>query len=293
MKAASQLVRAFGPLTVLSSTLLYSQLTIAHSKLDRSIPNDKDVIETFGLSSQISLPKRINILVWNLHKGSNDDFATDFVSLGLQKDLVISQEMYLNPLMRLVFSSFPYYFYSTATSFCFGKELTRTGVSTSGPVLPTKIEFIRTQTVEPITNSPKVTLITRYPIRFTSKELTVVNIHGINFVGGDSYRKEMNRIYESLKNVPSPIIFAGDFNSWSDERNTILKEMIQKLGLKETGFSPDYRLKFNKHPLDHFYYTSDIKIVSAKVEEFYQGSDHKPLEVIVEYSPQTTLAKSH
>lgn len=293
MKTISQISKSLVLSAGLISALGFSGLTLGSENLSHPVPTNKDVVKTFGFPSQISLTKRMNILVWNLHKGANDTFATDFVSLAYQKDIVLSQEMYLTPLMRMVFDSFPHYFYATATSFFFGKELTRTGVATSSPVMPSSIEYVRTETLEPVVNSPKVTLITRYPILFSTKQLTVVNIHGINFVDGPSYRKEMNRIYEALKNIPSPIIFAGDFNSWNDDRLSILKEMGQKLGLNEASFSPDHRMRFNKHPLDHFYYTDDIKIISAKVEDFYQGSDHKPLEVIVEYSPRLKFRKNH
>jgi endonuclease/exonuclease/phosphatase (EEP) superfamily protein YafD len=229
MKTFTQISKGLSLSVTLAGSLLFSGTTLASNDLSHPVPTDKDVILTFGLSSQTSLTKRINILVWNLHKGSNDTFSTDFVSLAYQKDLVLSQEMYLTPLMSMVFGSFPHYFYASATSFYFGKELTRTGVATSSPVLPSSINYVRTETLEPVVNSPKVTLITRYPIRFSTKQLTVVNIHGINFVDGPSYRKEMNRIYEALKNIPPPLIFAGDFNSWNDDRYAILKELSQKL----------------------------------------------------------------
>lgn len=255
--------------------------------------NDKEVILTFGFPSRAVLAKRINILIWNLHKGTNATFATDFISLGHQKDLIISQEMYLSPFMRTIFDTFPHYFYTSATSFYFGKKLIRTGVMTSSPVLPTYISYLKTETLEPVSNSPKVTLITRYPLGSSTKELTVVNIHGINFVDGSSYQKEMNRIYEALKNIAPPIIFAGDFNSWNSERYAILKEICQKLKLNAAIFSPDYRKTFKKYPLDHFYHTRDLKIISAKVEDFYQGSDHNPLEVVVEYSPRLRFKQNY
>ena len=275
----------------LSIAFAFSAVIQATTIYSHPIPNENDVILTFGLGTQESLPSRMSILVWNLHKGANKTFASDYETLANQKDLVLSQEMYLTPQMRSVFGAFPNDFYATATSFLFGKILTRTGVDTSSSVQPKSIEFVRTEILEPVINSPKVTLITRYPIRHSNKMLTVVNIHGINFVEGPSYKKEMDRIYEALKDIPSPLIFAGDFNSWNDDRFNILNELSQKLKLNEAKFYPDFRLTFNKHPLDHFFYTDDIKIVSAKVEEFYQGSDHKPLELEIEYSPRVFLTK--
>ncbi|MGZ3787619.1 MAG: endonuclease/exonuclease/phosphatase family protein [Bacteriovorax sp.] len=246
---------------------------------------DKDVLLSFGTASKRSLPQRMNILVWNLHKGSNDTFPTDFVELAHEKDLVVAQEMQLDNPMKTVFKAFPLNYYATATSFYIGSELYRTGVATSGPVLPTDTRYVRTQTLEPVLNSPKVTLITRYPLNSSTKELTIVNIHGINFVDGISYKKEIDRIYEQIKDVPGPLIFTGDFNSWSDDRDASLNEMTKKLKLHEANFIPDNRIRFNKHPLDHFFYTDDIKIIEAKVDGFYQGSDHKPLELVIEYSP--------
>ena len=272
---------------------IFSSAIFADHDLRIPIPSPNDIIQTFGIPSQSSLPKRINILVWNLHKGLNEAFSSDFMSLARQKDLVLAQEICLNPLMRFVFSSFPNYFYTSGTSFFYGKDLSRTGVATAGPVEASNIDYIRTGTLEPVLHTPKLTLITRYPIKFTTKQLTVVNIHGINFVDDASYNIEINRIYEVLKDIAGPLIFAGDFNSWNSNRMNILKKMSLDLKLNEASFFPDFRKKFDNYPLDHFYHTDDIKIISAKVEGFYQGSDHAPLEVIAEYLPQVKSRKKH
>lgn len=280
----------------LAIALFFSSAIYSTPGYSYPVPSERDVIKNLGFPSQKSLSNRMNILVWNLHKGEDETFATNFIELAYKKDLVIGQEMFLDPIMSSIFGTFPQYYFTTATSFFIGKELTRTGVATASPVYPTTIDYVRTQTLEPIINSPKVTLISRYPIKFSTKTLTVVNIHGINFVDNTSYRKEINLIYEAVKNYPTPLIFAGDFNTWNDERDAIIKELRHKLKLKEANFYPDHRITFNKHPLDHFFYTGDLKIIDAKVEDFYQGSDHKPLELIVEYLPIDQfikIAKKH
>lgn len=285
MKAFSFFSKGLITISVLSG------LVHATEDLGHPIPSEKDIILTFGNASATALTNRINMLVWNLHKGADESFSTDYASLSYQKDIIMAQEMYLTPLMKGVFASFPDQYFVSATSFLLGNPLTRTGVLNSSRVLPSSYDYVRTQTLEPIVNSPKVTLITRYPIRSTNAVLTTVNIHGINFVDAASYQKEINRIYDAIKDTKGPLVFAGDFNSWSDERDSILKVMRQKLNLNEAKFSPDERMTFNGHPLDHFFYTNDIKIISAKVEGFYQGSDHKPLEVIFEYSPRPKVRK--
>lgn len=291
-------LKAIGLLAVLFSTIASPAFSIDTTPVpdysySHPVPADKDVLLSFGNASQPSLPRRMNILVWNLHKGANDSFATDFTELGYKKDLIVAQEMQLDPFMERVFAAFPLNTYSTATSFFLGKELFRTGVTTASQVKPVSETYIRTVTLEPVVNSPKVTLITQYPIRFTDKKLTVVNIHGINFVDVPSFKKEIDRIYETIKTYPSPLIFTGDFNSWNDERLAILKDFSVKMKMKEANFFPDNRMRFNKRPLDHFFYTEDIRVLEAKVEGFYQGSDHKPLELVIEYSPLLNFIKRH
>lgn len=286
MKIISHFTKTIALTAIILSTSVYSSKSYSYQ-----VPAPSDVLKNFGFPSQQALSKRMNILVWNLHKGEDGTFATDFAELAYKKDLVIGQEMFLSPLMRMIFGSFPQYYFSSATSFFMGDELTRTGVTTASPVLPSSIDFVRTETLEPIVSSPKVSLISRYPIKNTDKTLTVINIHGINFVDNTSYNKEITRIYEAIKKFPSPLIFAGDFNSWNDERNIILSDLCKKLKLREANFFPDHRMRFNKHPLDHFYYTDDLRVIEAKVEDFYQGSDHKPLELIVEYSSEESSLK--
>lgn len=248
-------------------------------------PTDADVLISLGRPSRNQLPaKKIKFLVWNLHKGTEDSFKFEYLSLGLGRDIIMNQEVFLDQNMKSVFHLFPHMLFTTATSFFSGKEKTRTGVANISTVEPDSTEFLRTEILEPVVNSPKVLLINSYPIRFSNKKLTVVNIHGINFVSSKSFLYELNRIYEKIKDIPSPLVFAGDFNTWNDERMDILNVYAKKLGLSEARFFPDNRMSFNGHPLDHFLHTADLKVTNARVEGFYKGSDHKPLQVEVEFS---------
>ena len=252
------------------------------------MPTDGDVIKTLGRASRAQLPaKKFKFLVWNLHKGTEESFKIEYIALGIDRDIIMNQEVFLDPNMTDVFRYFPQMLFTTATSFFSGKEKIRTGVANISKVQPDLTEFLRTETLEPVVNSPKVLLINSYPIRFSNKKLTVVNIHGINFVSNKSFRHELNRIYEKIKDIPSPLVFAGDFNTWNDERIALLSEYAKKLGLLEARFFPDNRMSFNGHPLDHFLHTADLKVTSARVDGFYSGSDHKPLQVEVEFSDRS------
>jgi endonuclease/exonuclease/phosphatase (EEP) superfamily protein YafD len=252
------------------------------------VPADSDVLKNLGRSSRFQLPpRRIKFLVWNLHKGSEKTFKIEYLTLGFDRDIIMNQEVFLDKNMTDVWHNMSQFLFTTATSFYSGKEKIRTGVANVSKVKPILSDFLRTVTLEPVIHSPKVLLINSYPIRFSNKNLTVVNIHGINFVSTKSFELEFSRIYEKIKDIPSPLVFAGDFNTWNNERLKILDRYAKKLGLSGTKFTPDERMKFNGNPLDHFLHTSDLIVKRARVDGFYSGSDHKPLQVEVEYSPTT------
>lgn len=250
------------------------------------VPGDEDVIYSFGKSTKSELPERhLKFLVWNIHKGGDKTFSIEYLGLAFNRDIIMNQEIFLDTNMMDVFRYLPHFHFTTATSFFTGKEKIRTGVANISPVEPIYTDFVRSETLEPVVHSPKVALINSYPIKNSSKSLTVVNIHGINFVTNQNFKRELARIYEKIKDIPSPLVFAGDFNTWNKGRMDILKDYAKKLNLSEASFSPDYRMTFNGYPLDHFLHTSDLIVTKARVDEFYQGSDHKPLQVEVEYSP--------
>jgi endonuclease/exonuclease/phosphatase (EEP) superfamily protein YafD len=250
-------------------------------------PKDDQVILNLGRPSVENLPaKNLKILVWNLHKGANKDFEKDFSTLTENKNLILSQEILLNQDMTRIFSNYPDYLFVSATSFFMGKELFRTGLATASMAPAYWSGFIRTKNLEPILNSPKMALITQYPIEGRKDLLTVVNLHGINFVSSNIYREEIERIYQvivNLKLLERPLIVAGDFNTWSEERMNIFSFFALRLFLKEATFSPDHRLTFRGFPLDHVLYSSHFILHSAKADLNYQGSDHQPLELVFSF----------
>lgn len=273
---------------ILFSSLIITQVPAHVSAQDINrdafpVPADNDVITSFGVDTKNQLPpKKLRFLVWNLYKGAEDSFRSEYISLAFNRDIVVHQEVYLDDKMRSTFAFLPYFKHNVATSFFSGKEMIRTGVGTASPVAPSSVAYVRTQTLEPVVKSPKVTLITRYPIRFSTKQLTIVNIHSINFVSNKAFKLELERIYQAIKDIPAPLVFTGDFNTWNEERHEILKDYSKKLGLTAASFYPDNRMTFNGYPLDHFLHTKDMIVTKAMVDGFYRGSDHKPLEVEVE-----------
>lgn len=271
-------------LTIIS---LLSPLAVFAQGNRHPIPERNNILYELSIGEGRALnPKSIKILDWNLHKGANSDFAKDIETLSADKDILIFQEMLLDKKMTDIFLGMKGIGFETATSFFYPTNRARTGVASGSRVTSIETTAVRTEVLEPAIKKPKVTIITRYPIAGTNKILTIANIHSVNFVSSEDFKLELDRVYNVLKQYPKPIIFSGDFNTWLDKKISYLDQIRKALDLDEAKFSPDQRLLFKNHPLDHFLFSKDLHIVSAKVEGHYMGSDHKPMEIELEYSPQ-------
>lgn len=108
---------------------------------------------------------------------------------------------------------------------------------------------------------------------------TVINIHAINFVLHEQYKKELLRVVDRIKNIEGPMILCGDFNSWNKKRYETMMEFVKDLELAPVAFdSRKYIKSFNKQPLDYVFYRG-LTIVSQKVLDIPTVSDHNPLIV--------------
>ena len=63
--------------------------------------------------------------------------------------------------------------------------------------------------------------------------------------------------------------------------------MTTTLNLISASFSPDFRKTWNDYPLDHFFHSRHFKIIKAKADQTYGGSDHQPLVLEIEFNSQS------
>jgi endonuclease/exonuclease/phosphatase (EEP) superfamily protein YafD len=242
------------------------------------VPKDKDVIRTINtgqMTNSLSTSDTFNILVWNMYKGSNESWEDDFKTLAQDANLLITQEMLYKGKMKKVFNNFGDFEYTTATSFYMYRK-TRTGVATISDSPATYKKFLRTANREPVVRTPKVVLITKYPLA-NGEELLVANIHAINFVGAEKLRRQLDTVAREIKKHKGPAIFAGDFNTWSDKKQSYMRTINKMVGLTEAKFTgKDDRMTFRGKKLDYIFYRG-LTLKSAKVLGEIQGADHKPL----------------
>ncbi len=219
-------------------------------------------------------PAKINLLIWNTHKGQEDGWLEEFERLSAGQDLLVLQEAYLEDGLRNFLRSrtFAWDLATTFTQFRI-----ETGVMTVSAVAPASACVQRT--MEPLLSLPKSTLVSRYPIRDSDETLLVGNIHAVNFtLGTAAFRSQLDRLAAELDEHTGPMIVAGDFNSWSEARLRILEEvLVDARALREVAFGAVHPRAIFGHTVDRVYYRG-LKVAESRVLDS-QTSDHAPIWV--------------
>lgn len=135
-----------------------------------------------------------------------------------------------------------------------------------------------TQTRESFFATRKSALVTLHSLDDGS-QVTVVNIHAINFVSHGYYKKELRSLTDLVKDIEGAMILCGDFNSWSKKRYLTMMALVNELGLEEVKFDTKQHIKsFNRQLLDYIFYRG-VSVVTQKVLDIPTVSDHNPLIV--------------
>ena len=208
---------------------------------------------------------RFHLITWNVHKGQDTGWQEDLARLSKQADFVLLQEATQHQNLST---------FSTAlfvSSFSFNELLS--GVKTFTQTQPEW--YCGGGVAEPIIQIPKVASVMNLPLE-KGNSLLIINVHLINFEWGISaYQAQLEQLFSFVENHQGPIIMAGDFNAWNEERLNLVNNLIQKYGLDSVALSRDERVRFLGYPLDYIF-TRGVKVVSA-TSEVVTSSDHNPL----------------
>lgn len=256
--------------------------TIAEAKR-YIIPKDQNVVTNINTQSPMisELNQSFSVLVWNIYKGKIVGWEADHDKLSSQADILLFQEAYLNPRMKRVFGNSNDFNFVMATAWEDAKySNTKSGVVTGSRVFPVKINWQRSYFREPGLKTPKMNLFTEYPIAGSDKTLLVGNIHGINFVKSWKLKHMIDQAANVIEQHQGPVLFAGDFNTWTRTKMTMMNKTLKKIGLNSIKFSPDNRKKFLGRPLDHIW-IKDLEVLDSKILSNITTSDHKPMTISV------------
>ena len=221
----------------------------------------------------LDVDNRIDLAIWNIYKQNRDDWQPFLSELALGKQLVLLQEVALDDgFMNWLEEDSNF----AAQAHAFSVHGRAAGVLNLSQSQPEKVCV--TRAFEPWIQLPKSALYSLFPLS-NGQMLALVNIHSINFsIGVEEYFQQIKILAEKLSQHSGPIIFAGDFNSWSDERMGVLNDVMKDLGLLEVVFNEDQRTRFiNGFVLDHIFFRG-LNMIDSKIIPT-TASDHNPLLV--------------
>lgn len=241
----------------------------------------------FGQNSRVALPSSyIKALVWNIHAGAHEDFNHEFKKLSRNMHLGLFQEVDLNDSLEsaLLMADLAY---THARSYISPISGDKKGVAI-GSVSPAQLtRALRSPVSEFGVATPKAVLLQTFKLENRKEELLVVNVHAINFVTNKMFYSHIDQILKAIKSHKGPMLIAGDFNTWNDQRLTYLDRQMSKqliarahLGRGRSQF-PDIGRWFGVQTGGAFdqVYTRGVKLRFAEVHAWANSSDHKPIEI--------------
>ena len=214
----------------------------------------------------------LEVLSWNIQKASGHGWANDLASFGAGVDLAFIQEAAIEAqipqfLPADLYSNFAAG-YTTANR--------STGVMTLSTGTPSV--HCRLTAWEPWLGTPKATSITEYPLRGRDDRLLAINLHAINFdLGLEHFNAQFDALRDVLSSHKGPVILAGDLNTWSGDRQSLVDAFTREHGLGSVSFEPDLRTRAFGHALDHIY-VRGLRADHARVIPV-TSSDHNALRV--------------
>jgi endonuclease/exonuclease/phosphatase (EEP) superfamily protein YafD len=219
-------------------------------------------------------PGLIRVATWNLHKETDPGWESDLGRLLAQSDIVLLQEAGVSPELRAVVERAGL---SWLLSSAFEYRGFEYGVLTATRAPPTSACTLRA--TEPLLQIPKAALITHYRIAGREETLAVVNVHAINFTfGTGEYGAQLDAAAETLRSHRGPIVFAGDFNTWNEERSAVVRALARRLGLVPVDLTVDERTRFMGGRIFDWVYARGLEVVAASAWRV-ESSDHNPVSV--------------
>jgi endonuclease/exonuclease/phosphatase (EEP) superfamily protein YafD len=241
-------------------------------------------IENHEYTQKHLVNKNISLLNWNIQKKNNDPvWETEFAML-IEKynpKIILLQECQFKKGLEKILH-IEHYGFIFAPNFLDLFNDHHSGVLTASSTNHQSVTVIRSHAHEPLIKIPKIFLTTTYTIENEKKELLVINIHAINFVGYWKFISQIQQLEYAIRSHLGPIILSGDFNTWNKKRTHILDEILTDCGLDRVKFTDKHAKNVKKFlfnsPLDHIYYRN-LEIMTQPQALKTKSSDHNPLLV--------------
>jgi len=244
---------------------------------DVEIPSDDQVLKSFSkIQNEKSLPAIFEIISWNVEKGdAGAEFYSDLELISHSAHLVLLQEAMDNRQMPAELTRLNFGDIWMAQSFRVINENISTGVATMSKAKAEHVFFRRSPGREPYLKTPKITLGMVYKLS-SGGSILVLNIHGINFVSTDDFKNQIYDLLPFIGNFQGKVIFAGDFNTWNEDRLNFLTGILNMIGMTHVRFQNGEPYNDYGFVLDHIF-VRGCKVLEARVLDDILSSDHSPV----------------
>jgi len=228
-----------------------------------------------------ALPSPLRITTWNSMKFSRDGSPLVLTALAGESDLLLLQESLRD---TAPVTEHPHRLFADG----YQSGATQTGVETRSAVAADVSCSLRF--MEPWLRTPKAMSVARFPIE-GSASLLVINLHAVNFtLGITEYTAQFAAVGELLDRHTGPTIVAGDFNNWSEQRQEVLREFVERHALEAIEITPDLRSLHLGVPVDGIYLRG---LRSATASAFPTvTSDHHPISAVLQLAPDHPAANT-
>jgi endonuclease/exonuclease/phosphatase (EEP) superfamily protein YafD len=219
-------------------------------------------------------PSAIRLASWNLHKEADPGWESDLAQLIEATDVLLIQEAGVSTEFRAVLEKAGFSWLLSSAFEYLGSEY---GVLTATRVRPEKACTLRAY--EPLLGIPKAMLITRYRLAGRDDTLAIANLHAINFtLDIDAYTAQLDAVAGALSDHHGPLVVAGDFNTWNNDREAALQVLATRLSLMPAVFEVDARTHFMGGHIFDRVYARGVEFVASTAWSV-SSSDHNPLLV--------------
>ncbi len=247
----------------------FSSLAAESSLCEKSAANQI----SFSNLLQVRLSPDFSVITWNAHKLTDNKFMPDLIQLSQDTDVILIQEaMHNSDLQNTLAMKFDFSF-SFNKSFCTSDKQATGVMNASRYQLQNNLTLVSPD-LEPVTNTPKVSGYSAVRIPEIGV-VHIINTHGLNFDLGSKFDNQINKLAQFIQTLDGPVIWAGDFNTWSATRQKYLDKKAKELGLAHLLPAIDNR----SQKLDHVY-IKGLEVLDIQILENIRSSDHLPIKAI-------------
>ncbi len=227
------------------------------------------IVSTFNIQNDIkNYKKNKSIDIFNYIKKNNIDI------IGLQ-ELTYKYNNELSRLIKDTFRMVGKYRYFLKPLYLYKNE--------KNPII-SKYEIIKNKTFHlPYYGSKYKRVLTHAIVFYENKEISVYNTH-LEVKDLFIKQKQLDYIFNVIKDDRRPIILMGDFNSKVDSDefdNFVLK--LSNIGINRVNIKTNTYIDSNDNKaIDHIFYSEEFNLKSKKVMKSIRFSDHYPIMVELE-----------